>query len=185
MNINILFVVLGVFFIWFIYTYNSFISLRNYVRKSFSGIDIQLKRRTDLIPNLVSSVKGYASHEKRIMEEVAKVRSELIRARESEDVKEMAVKDNELERVLKSLFAVSENYPKLKANKNFLELQKELRRAEDQVAASRRIYNSNVTLFNNKVELFPSNLVARLFGFTKKEWFTARPVDKKNVKARF
>lgn len=185
MALNIILIIIGVIIVWFIYTYNSLVSLRNYVRKSFSGIDIQLKRRTDLIPNLVSTVKGYASHEKKIMKAVAKARSELVNAREHEDVKEMARKDNKLESTLKSLFAVSENYPELKANKNFLELQKELKKAEDQIAASRRIYNSNVTLINNKIETFPSNLVAKLFSFKKETWFTADSKDKKNVKTRF
>ncbi len=185
MALTIFLIVLGVLVVWFVFTYNSLVSLRNYVRKSFSGIDVQLKRRTDLIPNLVSTVKGYAAHEKKLMEEVARARSELVKAREHEDVREMARKDDELESSLKSLFAVSENYPELKANKNFLELQKELRRAEDQIAASRRIYNSNVTLFNNKIELFPSSLVAGLFGFKKEDWFSAKPGDKKNVSSRF
>jgi len=174
-------IILLIILAWFIFTYNRLITMKNYVKKSFSGIDVQLKRRTDLIPNLVSVVKGYAKHEKTIMEEVTKARSHLEEARKRKDVQKMANTESELNSAVKSLFAVSENYPDLKANKNFLDLQKQLRNTEDQIAASRRIYNENVTSYNTKIEIFPSNLLAKLFSFKQEKLYETKERESKKI----
>ncbi len=172
--------VLIIFF--FVGIYNNFVVLRTRIEEALSGIDVQLKRRADLIPNLVETVKGYAKHEKGVLENVTKARSALMSA---QTVHEKAEADNMLTGALKSLFAVAEAYPDLKANTNFLELQKQLEDTEDKIAYSRQFYNSNVLDFNTKVHTIPSNIVASMFGFKPFEFFKADEEDKKKVHVKF
>ncbi|ADZ10034.1 LemA family protein [Methanobacterium lacus] len=148
--------------------YNGLVNLRNRVKNAWSQIDVQLKRRTDLIPNLVETVKGYASHEKGVFENVTKARSSLMNA---SGVQESAEANNQLTGALKSLFAVAENYPDLKASQNFRELQAQLTETEDKIAYSRQFYNDTVLRYNNKVQMFPSNILASLFKFNEAEFF--------------
>lgn len=162
--------------------YNAFVSLRQKVTEAWSDIDIQLKRRYDLIPNLVETVKGYASHESGVFEEVTKARSQAMQATGLEDKAEA---ENILSGTLKSLFAISENYPDLKANENFLELQRELSDTENKIQASRRFYNSVVLSLNTKVESFPDTIIANMFGFTKKDYFEVTEAEKEVVKVSF
>ena len=164
-------VVVVVIALWLFLTYNGFVRLQNQVENAFSQIDVQLKRRSDLIPNLISTVKGYAKHEKETLESVTNARTEMISAQESNDPKQMANADNMLTGALKSLFAVSEAYPDLKANTNFLQLQEELSGTENKVAASRQYYNDTVMEYNTKREVVPSNIVASLFNFKEKDLF--------------
>ena len=169
MNISQVIVIVIVFvLLWVVLTYNRFVTLRNRVKEAFSDIDVQLKRRYDLIPNLVETVKGYAAHEKGVFEKVTEARS---RAMGAQNLKDRASAENMLSETLKSLFAVAENYPDLKTSQNFLELQRELRDAEDKVQAARRFYNTNTMALNTKVESTPSNFIAQLFGFKKEEFF--------------
>ena len=184
--ITVILIGIGVIVIlWFFLTYNSLIGLRNSVKNAFSGIDVQLKRRSDLIPNLINTVKGYAKHEKELLERVTKARTSIMDSSAQGDVKGMAQGENMLSGALKSVFAVAENYPDLKANQNFLELQEQLGETEDQIAASRRIYNSNVTEYNNKIEMMPSNIIASMFNFKAKDFFEAQESERKNVKVEF
>lgn len=157
-------VVLG----WFIMTYNGLIRLRNQTDEAWSDIDVQLKRRYDLIPNLINSVKGYAAHESGLFEKVSQARAAAMGA-QSPEAKAQA--ENMLAGTLKSLFAVAEAYPELKANENFLKLQDELSDTENKVQASRRFYNGNVRDFNTKLQVFPTNLVGGLLGFKPYEFF--------------
>lgn len=150
-------------------TYNAFVTLRNRVREAWSDIEVQMKRRYDLIPNLVETVKGYAKHESGTLEKVIEARNMAMAPHES--MQDAAKSENVLTGALKSIFALSENYPELKANQNFLELQRELRDTEDKLQAARRFYNGNVLAYNTKAELFPSNAVAGLFHFEKQEFF--------------
>jgi len=154
--------------VWLIAVYNGLVKKRNRAKEAWSDIDVQLKRRYNLIPNLVNTVKGYAAHERELFEKVTQARAAAISAK---GVGEQARAENALSSTLKSLFAVSENYPQLKASQNFLELQRELRDSEDKVQAARRFYNSNVRDLAIKIEAFPSNMVAKLFGFKKMELF--------------
>ena len=149
-------------------TYNSLVKLKNRVEEAWSDITVQLKRRTDLIPNLVNTVKGYAAHETGVFEKVTEARSAIMSAK---GVAESAQAENMLEGALKSLFAVAEAYPDLKANQNFLQLQQELVDTEDKIQASRRFYNGGVRDLNTKIETFPVNLVAGMFNFSKREFF--------------
>lgn len=165
-----------------ILTYNSLVQLRVRIKEAFAGIDVQLKRRIDLIPNLVETVKGYAKHEKSVFENVTKARSQLMNAGTME---EKAQANNMLTDTLKSLFAVSEAYPDLKANENFSELQRQLEDTEDKIAFSRQFYNSNVMTYNTKVQMFPSNIIANIFNFAKEPFFEAGPEDRENVKVQF
>jgi len=155
--------------LYVLFTYNSLVALRNRVSESWSDIQVQMKRRYDLIPNLVEAVKGYAGHEKKLLEAVTQTR--VAAMGNSGSPAEQAKSENMLEGALKSLFAVSENYPDLKANQNFLHLQGELAQVEDKIQYSRRYYNANVLNTNVKVEQFPSNLVAQKFGFIQAEFF--------------
>lgn len=159
-------VVIIVVFLWA--TYNSLVTLRIRVDEAWSDINVQLKRRLDLIPNLVETVKGYAAHESNVFENVTNARAAVMGA---QGVKETAAAENQFEGALKSLFAVAESYPDLKANQNFLELQRELVDTEDKIQASRRFYNSGVTSLNTKVQTFPHNLVASMFNFKNREFF--------------
>ena len=169
MNItSIILIILGVIVFWLIFTYNRLVSLRNRAKEAWSDIDVQLKRRYDLIPNLVETVKGYAAHERELLEKVTQARSQAMSA---QTIKEKGEAENFLSSTLKSLFAVSENYPDLKASVNFLELQRELRDTEDKVQAARRFYNTNVRDLNTKIESFPDKFIAQAFGFKLMEFF--------------
>jgi LemA protein len=178
----IILVVIGVLVLYFIGTYNSLVVLKARIKEAFSGIDVQLKRRADLIPNLVETVKGYAKHEKAVFENVTKARSSLMSA---QNLEEKARANNELTMALKSLFAVAEAYPQLQASSNFQELQRQLEDTEDKIAYSRQFYNSNVLEYNTKVKLFPSNLIAQLFGFTEESFFAADEGERQVVKVKF
>jgi len=168
--------------LWAVGIYNGLITLKNRVDEAWSDIDVQLKRRYDLIPNLINTVKGYASHEKEVFEKVTEART---RAMGAGNGQEKAEAENALSGTLKTLFAVSENYPELKANQNFLELQRELTDTEDKIQASRRFYNGNVRDFNIKIELFPNNIIAGMLNFAKREFFEAKESEKENVKVEF
>lgn len=168
--------------LYLVATYNGLIVLKTRIQEALSGIDVQLKRRADLIPNLVETVKGYAKHEKEVFENVTKARSALMTA---ENIHDKAQADNMLTGALKSLFAVVEAYPELKANTNFQDLQRQLEDTEDKVAYSRQFYNSNVLDYNAKIQLFPSNIVANVFGFTAFDFFKADDEDRKEVKVKF
>jgi LemA protein len=153
-------------FLWV--AYNSLVALKVRVDEAWSDITIQLKRRADLIPNLINTVKGYAAHEAGVFDSVTAARSNVLNA---QGVKETAAAENQLEGALKSLFAVSEAYPDLKASQNFVELQQELVDTEDKIQAARRFYNSGVTNLNTKIQVFPINLFAGMFGFKEREFF--------------
>jgi LemA protein len=171
---------------WLVGTYNRLITLRNRSDEAWSDIDVQLKRRHDLIPNLVEAVKGYASHEKSVFENVTNARAQAMTAEKSGDPKKMQEAENMLSGTLKTLFAVSENYPDLKASENFIELQRELRDTEDKIQASRRFYNTNIRDINIKIQSFPSNIVANLFNFKKRDFFEVEdPKEKEAVKVQF
>lgn len=167
-------------------TYNGFVTLKNRVKEAWSDIEVQMKRRYDLIPNLVETVKGYAAHESGTLEKVIQARN--IAMAPHADMKEVAKSENMLTGALKSIFALSENYPDLKANQNFMELQRELRDTEDKIQAARRFYNANVLALNTKAEMFPSNIVANAFNFQKAEFFELGEEEqeaKKAVKVQF
>ncbi|MFY9457564.1 MAG: LemA family protein [Candidatus Spechtbacterales bacterium] len=168
---NITYIVIGliVFIIlWLVWTYNGFISLRNRTKEAWSDIDVQLKRRHDLIPNLLESVKGYMAHERGVLESVTNARTATLGAKTQRETQEA---ENMLTGALKTLFAVSENYPDLKASSNFVELQREIRDTEDKIMAARRFYNNTVMTLNTKIESFPPNLMAKIFKFKQAELF--------------
>lgn len=167
----IILIVVGVLAAIVIWMYNSLIRLKNRVDEAWSDIDVQLKRRYDLIPNLVETVKGYASHERETLDSVTQARTAAMAAQEGGDTKKQAEAENMLSGTLKSLFALSENYPDLKANQNFLELQRELSDTENKIMASRRFYNGNVRDFNTKLQVFPTNLIGNMLGFKNREYF--------------
>lgn len=168
-------------FVWL--TYNGLIRARMRVKEAWSGIDVQLKRRFDLIPNLVETVKGYAKHEKEVLENVTKARNAAMNAG---SVGDKARTNNMLTDTLKSLFAVAEAYPDLKAQPSFQQLQQELADTEDKIAYARQFYNGNVMDYNTKIQTFPSNLVAGVFSFTEEEFFEiADPKERENVKVDF
>lgn len=170
MTLNIILIAAGLIVFWLIFTYNRLIVLRNRTKEAWSDIDVQLKRRYNLIPNLVETVKGYATHERELLEKVTQARTQAMGAT---GIKEKGQAENMLSSTLKSLFAVAENYPDLKASTNFLELQRELRDTEDKIQASRRFYNTNVRDFNTKIESFPVNLIASPLKFKKRDFFEA------------
>lgn len=176
-------VVIGIF-LWA--TYNALVTLRIRVDEAWSDINVQLKRRLDLIPNLIETVKGYAQHESGVFQAVTEARANVINAK---GVKETADAENMFEGALKSLFAVAEAYPDLKANENFIELQRELVDTEDKIQAARRFYNSGVTSLNTKIQTFPHNIVAALFKFTNRDFFdvdeTERAAANKPVEVKF
>jgi len=165
---HIIIVIAVVIVLWLVLTYNGFVRLRNRMKEAWSDIDVQLKRRHNLIPNLIESVKGYMAHEKGVLEEVTRARTATLAAQSPQDIQKS---ENMLTGALKTLFAVSENYPDLKASANFVELQRELRDTEDKIMASRRFYNNNVMSLNTKVESFPANFIAKMFGFKQAELF--------------
>lgn len=170
-----LFVIIG--------AYNSLIRKRIRVKEAWADIDVQLKRRYDLIPNIVESVKGYATHEKEVFEKVTAARSQAMQATDGAN---KMVAENQLSQTLKSLFAVAENYPELKANQNFLQLQTELVDTEDKIQAARRFYNGNVRDYNIAIKVFPRNILAQLFGFKEEPLFeTTEPEEREAVKVKF
>lgn len=169
--ILVLVIVVAVFVI---VTYNQLVKARNSVKNSFAQIDAQLQRRFDLLPNLVETVKRFATHEKRILENVAAARSGYLSA---SDAKDKLAMNNQLSSTLKSLFVVSESYPELKANTNFLKLQEELAETEDKVAFARQFYNDAVTIYNNKLQMFPGNMIGGMFGFKEEELFNMADDD--------
>ena len=162
--------------------YNGLVGARNKVKNAWSQIDVQLKRRIDLIPNLVESVKGYATHEKGVFAEITEARSGLMNA---SSVKEVETANNQLTGALKSLFAVAENYPDLKANENFQDLQNKLSETEDKIAYSRQFYNDSVLMFNNKCQMFPSNIIASLFNFNEADFFEVAESDRAAPSVKF
>lgn len=168
--------------LWLLFTYNSLVTLRNRVREAWSHIDVQLKRRSSLIPNLVETVKGYAKHEKQVFENVTKARAALLGAKFPH---EKAAANDMLTGALKSLFAVAEAYPNLRASENFKQLQEEISDTETKVAASRQFYNTNVLDLNISLEQIPSAWVGSFFGFTKEEFFKASEKEKKDVEVKF
>ncbi len=172
-----LFLLIGVIvllLIIFVVLYNSLVKRRNQAKEAWSGIDVQLKRRHDLIPNLVNTVKGYAKHEKSVFENVTKARTSAMQAGSVEDKSKT---ENMLSGALKSLFAVSENYPDLRANENFLSLQRELTDTEDKIMAARRFYNSTVKKLNTALESVPTNIVGKMFNFEKRDFFELEPSE--------
>ena len=168
--------VVALFAIILVAMYNSFVRLRNQVENAWAQIDVQLKRRTDLIPNLIKTVKGYAKHEKGVLEGVTKARTAMMNAQG--DVKKTAEAENQLQGALKSLFAVSEAYPDLKANTNFLQLQEELSGTENKIAATRQYYNDMVMSYNTKRESFPNSIIASMFNFAEKDLFEIPETEK-------
>lgn len=173
---------LALIVIYFVSTYNHLVVLRNRVKDQWSQIDVQLKRRFDLIPNLVETVKGYAKHESETLEAVIQARNTFLSAKTPE---EEISSNNQLTGALTKLFALSESYPELKANQNFIELQGELTNSEDKIASARQFYNDTVLSLNNKVEMFPSNIVANLFKFKKEAFFEIDNTQRENVKVQF
>ena len=163
-------------------TYNSFVVLRNRVKDQWAQIDVQLKRRFDLIPNLVETVKGYVSHEKDTLEAVVKARNEYLSSDTPEGKMEA---NNDLNKVVTKLFALAESYPELKADTSFRELQSTLTETEDKISYARQFYNDVVMKYNNKVEVFPSNIVAGMFGFKTSAYFNATEEERENVKVKF
>lgn len=178
----IIFIVVVVIVLWAIAVFNGLIRLKNKTDEAWSDIDVQLKRRYDLIPNLIETVKGYATHEKGLFEKVTEARTKAMGA---QGIEEKGKAENMLSGTLKSLFAVAENYPDLKANTNFLELQRELSETEDKVQASRRFYNGNVRDINIKIETFPSRIIAGMLGFKKREFFEAEGGEKVVPEVKF
>ncbi len=162
--------------------YNGLVRLQNQIDNAWAQIDVQLKRRFDLIPNLIETVKGYTKHEKGVLEECTKARTAFMGA---SSVKDKAKAENMLEGTLKTLFANAENYPNLKANENFLQLQEELSGTESKIAYARQHYNDMVLEYNNKVETVPSNVIASTFGFKEKEMYPVPQEERKNVKVQF
>jgi LemA protein len=169
--------------VWFIAAYNGFVRLRNTIEEAFSTMDVYLKKRYDLIPNLVETVKGYASHEKETFERVIAARNAAASAKTVED---RVQGENLLAGTLKSLFALAESYPELKANTNFMQLQGELQRMEDEIASSRKYYNAVVKEFNIKCQSFPSSVIAGIFRFEKQAMFeVASQTERESVKVQF
>ncbi len=177
-------IIIGVIIIvWIIGIYNSLVVLKNQAKNAWAQIDVQLKRRYDLIPNLVETVKGYASHEASVLENVIKARQMAVNL--GDNVKERAAAENVLTGALKSLFAVAENYPDLKANQNFMQLQEELTSTENKIGFARQFYNDSVLNYNNKKEMFPSNIIAGVFNFENREFFEADNSEKSVPQVKF
>ena len=173
-------VLIIIIYLWF--TYNSLVVLRERIKEALSQIDVQLKRRTDLIPNLIETIKGYAKHEREVFEKVTQARANMLKA---ESPQQKAEADNMMEKALKSIFAVAENYPDLKASENFLNLQEELSDTENKISYSRQFYNSNVLAYNSAIKTFPQVLIANQFGFKVAEFFETEEEGKKEVKVKF
>ena len=174
---HIVLIVIGVVvflpILYVVLTYNGLVALRNHIRDAWSNIDTELKRRYELIPNLVATVKGYAAHEKEVFERVTELRAQCLASRGA--IREQAASESQLVDALQKLLAVVENYPQLKADQHFLELQRELVNTEDRIQAARRFFNGNVRDYRNKCETFPSNIIAGMFGFESQDYFSVRP----------
>ena len=170
--IIILLLVIGVIFLWGMFVYNVLIAGRNGIKNAESGIDAQLQKRYDVIPNLVATVKSYAMHENSVLEQITRLRQLALQSENAQQKKQV---DAAIDASLKHIFAISENYPNLKANENFLQLQAALNEIEGQLAAARRAYNAAVTQYNNTVESFPSSILASIFGFAAYHWFENTP----------
>ncbi len=180
----VLWAIVGVFafiILYIVLIFNSLINLKNRVENAWSQIDVQLKRRYDLIPNLVNTVEGYMKHERGTLTEVTKMRASLVTG--SMDQKAKA--NNMITDALKTIFAVAEDYPKLQASENFKMLQEELSGTESKIAFSRQFYNDNVMILNNKIQQFPSNIIARMLNFTEREFFKSAEAEKKAIKVEF
>lgn len=175
-------IILGVIVLWVIYAFNRFVSFRNRAKEAWADIEVQLKRRYDLIPNLVETVRGYMKHEDSVFTKVTQARSQAMQATGAQNKAEA---ENALSGTLKSLFAVAEGYPELKASQNFLQLQDEISDTENKIQASRRFYNGQVRDFNTKIQVFPTNLIANMLKFTAYEYFEANEQEKENVKVQF
>lgn len=181
---TIILIVVGIFLAWLAFTYNKLVRFRMRVKEAWSDIEVQLKRRYNLIPNLIETVKGYMTHERETLENVTKARAAAIENNGAPS--EQGRTENMLAGALKTLFAVAENYPDLKANQNFLELQRELTDTEDKIQASRRFYNGNVRDYNTIIQLFPNNLVAGMLGFKEAAFFEIEnEAERENVKVSF
>lgn len=178
----IVFIVVAIIILWAIVIFNGFVRLRHRTNEAWSDIDVQLKRRHNLIPNLIKTVQGYAKHEKELFEKVTEARTRAVGAK---GVEEKGKAENMLSSTLKTLFAVAENYPDLKANVNFLELQRELSDTENKIQAARRFYNGNVRDLNIRVERFPSRIIAGIFSFKKREFFEIEEGEKAVPKVKF
>lgn len=182
MTLWIIGAILIVILLFIISTYNGLVRSRNKVKDQFSQIDVQLKKRADLIPNLVETVKGYAKHEEETLENIVKARNTYLTANNVDD---KVKANNEISGAISKLFALAESYPDLKANTNFLDLQKDLKDIEDKISYARQFYNDSVLMYNNKTEMFPSNIVASLFHFTKESFFEIAEEERKNVEVKF
>ena len=176
-------IIVGILIVfWAISVYNKLIALRNRVKDQWAQIDVQLKRRFDLIPNLVETVKGYTKHESETLEAVIKARNTYVSATLPEDQMKA---DGELTKAISKLFALTESYPELKANTNFQALQQELSETESKIASARQFYNDTVMVYNNKVDMVPSNIIASLFRFEKEAFFEANETERQNVQVKF
>lgn len=180
--LSIIFIAIALIIVWIIAVFNSLIRLNTRTDEAWSDIDVQLKRRHDLIPNLIETVKGYAAHEKQLFEKVTEARAQAINA---QGIEAKGKAENMLSGALKSLFAVAENYPDLKANTNFLQLQEQLADTENKIEASRRFYNGNVRDLNIKIAVFPSRIIAGMLGFKKREFFEAEAGEKDVPEVKF
>lgn len=178
----ILIIVVVLIIAWAFATYNKLVDLRNRVKDQWAQIDVQLKRRFDLIPNLVETVKGYAKHESETLEAVIEARNTYVSATTPEAQMKA---DGDLEKAISKLFALTESYPDLKANTNFQHLQQELTETESKIASARQFYNDTVLMYNNKVEMVPSNIIASLFKFKKEAFFEANETERENVHVKF
>ena len=182
MILIIIIVILVLLVLWLIGAYNGLVSLRNKVRDQWSQIDVLLKRRSDLIPNLVETVKGYASHESGTLEAVIAARNKVVAAPSKEAEMEA---NGELSGALSKLFALAESYPDLKANQNFMDLQNNLKDTEDKISYARQFYNDAVMKYQNKIEMFPTNIVASMFGFKPEKFFEATEQEKETPQIKF
>jgi len=180
--IIVIIVVIVLLVMWVISAYNKLVRLKNRVEDQWAQIDVQLKRRFDLIPNLVETVKGYTKHESETLESVINARNTYLAASTPEAQMEA---DGELTKAVSKLFALSESYPDLKANENFVSLQNDLKDTEDKIAASRQFYNDVVLKYNDQVELFPGSIIAKLFNFKKEAYFKANDTERENVQVKF
>lgn len=182
MWIIVILVIVAIILIYGVLAYNSFVKLNNTVKEAFATMDVYLKKRWDLIPNIVETVKGYAKHESETLEEVIKLRNSAYDSMSDDD---KIKQDQELTKGISKIMALAENYPDLKANENFKDLSNQLSKIEDDIANSRKYYNGTVRIFNDKVEMFPSNIFAGMFGYKAKSMFEADADERENVKVSF
>lgn len=178
-------IVVAIILIWGVTAYNNLVRFKTWMEESWSEIDVQLKRRNDLIPNLVETVKGYAKHEKETLAQVIAMRNQLTQATQSGSREDMMQASDALSGTLKTIFALSESYPDLKANHNFMQLQEELVNTENKISYARKLYNATVAKYNIKVQVFPSNIIASLFGFTKAQMLETPEAEKQVPTVKF